>query len=172
MGIIKKTSELQGKAPKDAKWLEHLGNAEWIDLRLTPEEAKKAINEEFDKFKRLKVWTGVLPSDITQKILNSAITCSAFLKEKFAADGSFDRMRSRVVGGGHMQQDDASEDNSSPTPAWESVCSVVAASLKDMPYRCTGDVPSAYLNEWLKSTVPGKENEKLVVYMIINRAPN
>ena len=42
MSIITKTDNLKSKAPKDSAWLEHVGNGEWCDLRLTPEEAKKA----------------------------------------------------------------------------------------------------------------------------------
>lgn len=47
MGIIVKSDTLKAKAPKDSKWLEHVGNAEWCDLRLTPEEAKKANPSEY-----------------------------------------------------------------------------------------------------------------------------
>ena len=51
MGIIRRTSELKAKAPSEptakAKWLEHIGNGEWCDLRLTPEEAKKANQSEY-----------------------------------------------------------------------------------------------------------------------------
>ena len=52
MGIIRRTSELKAKAPSEptakAKWLEHIGNGEWCDLRLTPEEAKKVdLNNNF-----------------------------------------------------------------------------------------------------------------------------
>ena len=42
MGIIVKSSELKGKAPLNKEWIEHIGNGEWCDLRLTPDEAKKA----------------------------------------------------------------------------------------------------------------------------------
>ncbi len=42
MSIIQKSESLRQKAPKDSRWLSHIGNAEWCDLRLTPEEAKKA----------------------------------------------------------------------------------------------------------------------------------
>lgn len=47
MGIIVKTADLVSKAPKDSKWIEHLGNGEWIDLRLTPDEAKKAVTSKY-----------------------------------------------------------------------------------------------------------------------------
>src|SRR6185312_5430072 len=51
MGIIVKGDYLRAKAPSDPKgkeaWLEHVGNGEWCDLRLTPEEAKKANQSEY-----------------------------------------------------------------------------------------------------------------------------
>lgn len=51
MGIIVKGDSLRGKDIKDPQskksWIEHVGNAEWCDLRLTPEEAKKANQSEY-----------------------------------------------------------------------------------------------------------------------------
>lgn len=47
MGIITRAENLREKAPKDGKWLEHIGNGEWCDLRLTPDEAKKANQSEY-----------------------------------------------------------------------------------------------------------------------------
>ena len=47
MGIIVKSADLKQKAPKDTKWLEHVGNAEWTDLRLTPNEEKKANTSQY-----------------------------------------------------------------------------------------------------------------------------
>lgn len=48
MSIITKAENLRSKAPKDAKWLENIGNAEWCDLRLTPEEANKSATSAYD----------------------------------------------------------------------------------------------------------------------------
>ncbi len=47
MSIITKSENLRSKAPKDSKWLENIGNAEWCDLRLTPEEANKATTSAY-----------------------------------------------------------------------------------------------------------------------------
>src|ERR1700743_2526202 len=47
MGIIVRSDILKGKEPKDTDWLDHIGNAEWCDLRLTPDEAKKANPSEY-----------------------------------------------------------------------------------------------------------------------------
>lgn len=60
MSIIVKTDNLKQKAPKDSKWLDHVGNAEWCDLRLTPDEAKKANTSAY------------MPSD-TEKEIRSMI---------------------------------------------------------------------------------------------------
>lgn len=47
MSIVIKGDALKAKAPKDKGWLEHIGNAEYCDLRLTPDEAKKASPSEY-----------------------------------------------------------------------------------------------------------------------------
>lgn len=47
MSIVVKGDSLKAKSPKDKAWLEHVGNAEWCDLRLTPEEAKKEKMSEY-----------------------------------------------------------------------------------------------------------------------------
>lgn len=47
MSIITKTKYIADKAPKDKKWLENIGNAEWCDLRLTPEETDKSATSAY-----------------------------------------------------------------------------------------------------------------------------
>lgn len=51
MGIIVKGDYLRSKASGDQTqknaWLDHVGNAEWCDLRLTPDEAKKCETSEY-----------------------------------------------------------------------------------------------------------------------------
>ncbi len=61
MSIITKTENLRSKAPRDEKWLEHIGNAEWCDLRLSPEEAKKATMSAY------------MPSDLDKEIRSMII---------------------------------------------------------------------------------------------------
>ena len=48
------------------------------------------------------------------------------MKEKFKPDGQFDKLKSRLVAGGHMQDRDLYPDKSSPTPSINSVFIIAA----------------------------------------------
>ena len=51
----------------------------------------------------LKVIQGVKIEDLSSDQISRIITSSMFLKEKFTADGSFAKFKSRLVAGGHYQ---------------------------------------------------------------------
>ena len=62
----------------------------------------------------LKVIQGVKIEDLSRKQIIRIITSSMFLKEKFTADGSFEKLKSRLVAGGHLQDRDIYDNGSSP----------------------------------------------------------
>jgi hypothetical protein len=80
--------------------------------------------------------------------LKSIITSSLFLIEKFSADGSFEKLKARLVAGGHLQNrseyDDA--DISSPTVSTISVMVNAAIAAKEQRRAKCLDVGTAYLN--------------------------
>jgi hypothetical protein len=71
-----------------------------------------------------------------------------FMKDKFKADGSFDKYKARLVGGGNFQNRSESllDDVSSPTAALPFVLSVAAIAAYEGRSVVTADIPSAYLN--------------------------
>jgi hypothetical protein len=70
-----------------------------------------------------------------------------FFKEKFTPDGVFDKLKGRLVAGGHMQdRDSIFEKVSSPTAALPFVLAVSAIAAQERRHVYTADIPTAYLN--------------------------
>ena len=85
--------------------------------------------------------------DLSFKQKKKIIRSSMFLKEKYLSTGEFDKLKARLVAGGHMQQRDEyrKDDITSPTV---SLCAMyMTAAIAAMEGRevATADVGSAYL---------------------------
>lgn len=119
--------------------------------------AVSAIKAELQKMLDLQVFS---PAPLFARITN-VIPCSMFLKPKFFGDGKFDRLKARLVAGGHRQSWDPEEDCSSPTVRWETVLSALAVATQHSLTITIADVPSAYLQAPRLSTSEA-------VYMRIN----
>ena len=90
----------------------------------------------------------VNPNKLSKAELKSVISSSLFLKEKFKPDGEFEKLKSRLVAGGHMQDKELYEkdDISSPTVGTSSVMTVIAIATKERRHVATADIGGAYLN--------------------------
>ena len=84
-------------------------------------------------------------------------------KEKTLADGSFDKLKSRIVAGGHMQDRYIYDNGSSPTVSTSSVFIIAALAAKEGRSLATIDFPGAFLN----SDMPLEGDH--VVYMRLNK---
>ena len=83
---------------------------------------KKELKQMIDK----QVWIPVNDNYLTSEERGQVIRSSVFLKEKFRADGSFDKLKARLVASGDMQEVELSGDISSPSAITESVTIVAA----------------------------------------------
>ena len=61
----------------------------------------------------LKVIQGVKIEGLSSEQISRIITSSMFLKEKFTAEGSFEKLKSSLVAGGHLQDRDMYDNRSS-----------------------------------------------------------
>jgi hypothetical protein len=69
------------------------------------------------------------------------------LKEKYYADGKFEKIKARLVAGGHQQDREMFRNiSSSPTVSTSSVFIISAIATKEMRQVVTVDFPGAYLN--------------------------
>ena len=65
------------------------------------DKAVNAIRDELSQMIEKQVWTAVNKSSIPRK--NKIIPSFMFLKEKYLANGELDRIKARLVAGGHIQ---------------------------------------------------------------------
>ena len=68
---------------------------------------------------------------LTKKQLESAIRSFMFLKEKFHGDGSFDKLKARLVAGGDGQDKSLYDNLSSPTVTQETVMILLAIAAAE-----------------------------------------
>ena len=122
-------------------------------LHLTVKKAlsqmtKKAIQSMHKELFQLHdkgVWTPQRPTFKHQK---KVIKSFMFLKEKFSSDGSFEKLKSRLVAGGHMQDRGLAmfEDISSPTAQLPFIFMIAAIAAKERRHTRVIDIAGAYLN--------------------------
>jgi hypothetical protein len=89
------------------------------------------------------VFTPLHPHELEGK--KKSLRSHMFLKENFIVNGDFDKLRARLVGGGHMQpiRGDISEDISSPTAAMPFLFAVASIAAKERRHVATADVAVA-----------------------------
>jgi hypothetical protein len=92
-----------------------------------------------------------------------------FLKEKFKPDGSFDKLKARLVGGGHLQDRSlyADDEINSPTASLQSVFMVATLAAQESRKVMTMDIGSAYLNADMQkeANVATKSKDTRVAYI-------
>ena len=115
-------------------------------LKKFGKHALRAIVEEIQQMVDKKVFHGVNIKSLTSKQLKKVIRSSIFLKEKYLSCGTFDKLKGRLVAGGHMQDRSMFDDNSSPTVATASVFMLAALAAREHRYVITADIGGAYLN--------------------------
>jgi len=121
-------------------------------IRSYGKEAIKAMLLELEQMLQKEVWKPIDVSTLSPAERKSVIITSMFLKEKQRPDGSFDKLKARLVAGGHMQDRSIYEDISSPTVSWTSVCLILGIAATERRHVCTADFTGAYLNASMKDS--------------------
>ena len=125
--------------------------------------AVESIKKEMKQMCEKEVWEGVLINSLSPLQKKSIITSSMFLKDKYTADGKFDKLKSRLVAGGHLQDRSIYNDGSSPTVSTTSVFIITAIAASENRSVATIDFPGAFLN----SDMPSEGDH--TVYMRLNK---
>jgi hypothetical protein len=114
-------------------------------IKTMPKEAIKSMYKELAQLHDKNVFQGLKPSFKHQK---KVIKSFMFLKEKFTSTGAFDKLKSRLVAGGHMQDrsDILYEDINSPTAALSHLMIIAAIAARDKRKIKSIDIGGAYLN--------------------------
>lgn len=130
-------------------------------LNLFGQKAVDTMASEISQIDDKKSWTPVKFEDLSHADRKKIIPSSMFLKEKYLSTGEFDKLKARLVAGGHRQDRALYEsyDVSSPTPALKSVFLIGALAAWEGRYVVTVDFPGAFLNARMGSKV---------VYIVLN----
>jgi hypothetical protein len=107
--------------------------------------SKELITKELKQLVDKGVWEVIEKVHLTKKQLKSVIRSSMFLKERFNGDGSFDKLKARLVAGGDGQDKSLYDNLSSPTVAQETVMMVIAIAAAEKRKVASIDITGAYL---------------------------
>lgn len=112
------------------------------------EVAARSIRDELQQMIDKKVWHPLSFKDMTKQQRLSAIRAKMFVTEKFFPNGLFDKIKSRLVARGDMQDRSlyGENDTSAPTAELSSVLSVAAIAACESRYVATCDIGGAFLN--------------------------
>jgi hypothetical protein len=130
-------------------------------LEKYPKAATDAITAEVKQMLENKVWRPINTRAPGFRRPRRPIRSFMFLKEKYHPSGKFDKIKARLVAGGHMQDRKIYENISSSTIAYASVCMVVAIAAAEDRFCITLDITGAYLN----ASMDGEEE----VYMYLDK---
>jgi hypothetical protein len=108
-------------------------------------KAEESIDKELQQFIDLEVWEPVQPAALTPEERKRAIWSLMFLKEKFRPDGSFEKLKARLVANGNQMDREIYDEVSSPTVSYKYVMVVAAIAALEGRIVVSGDVPGAYL---------------------------
>jgi len=137
----------------------NVGIAEAMKTR--PEAAEKSILKELGSIHAKGTFRPVQVRNLSFQQRKSIIPSKLFLRDKYAPDGTFEKLKSRLVGGGHRQDRTLYEDHerSSPTLSTTGVFTIAGIAAKRGWSRATIDIGTAYLN--------AKLSDKHQIYMRI-----
>ena len=119
------------------------------------EEAEHSIRKEMSMVMIEKeAFKPIHTSSLTYEQKKTIIPSKMFLKEKYNALGVFEKLKSRLVAGGHRQDRDVFDSVSSATVGTSSVMMVSAIAAMEGRSAAVIDFPGAYLNSDLPANHP------------------
>ena len=123
-------------------------------LKTKGAEAEAVIRSELQQMIEKKVWVPVMGSKLTAQEKSSVIRSSMFLKRKNYPDGSFEKLKARLVAGGDQQDKSLYDDLSSPTVSTCAVFTMLAVSAHEKRHIAVVDIRGAFLNANMTAGVP------------------
>ena len=108
--------------------------------------AVQSMKEELKSLFKKEAMHPVLLKDLSKTQRKKVLRSCMFLKEKFNSQGSFEKLKSRLVANGKQQERSELEDTASPTVKLTSVMIMLAVAANLGMKGSTHDVGTAYLN--------------------------
>jgi len=142
-------------------------------LKTMPRKAVNSIIKELVQLVDMDVWDPMMKKNLKEKQLKKIIRSSMFLKEKYLSTGQFEKLKARLVAGGHMQDRSlyTENDRSSPTVASDSVQMIAhIAAVERRKVKCC-DITGAYLNATLKNVEVLMKLDKTLSEILVELYP-
>jgi hypothetical protein len=126
-------------------------------------KAVESIHKELTSVHKKRVFRQVMLHHLTDSQRRSIIRSKMFLKEKFFPDGTFDKLKCRIVAGGDMQDrgEYGEDETSSPTVNLSSVYLVLSVAAREGRKVGSADVGTAYLNAGILKAVYMRIDKRL-----------
>ena len=109
------------------------------------QQIQEALFEEIDNMMRNKVVKPIHPTHYTSSIKKRTVPAHMFFKMKYKADGSFDKVKARLVANGDQQHPDTIGDTFSPTVNPITVKSQLQATVANSMFLSAYDIKGAFL---------------------------
>jgi Reverse transcriptase (RNA-dependent DNA polymerase) len=116
--------------------------------------AVKSVVKEMMQLHTTNTFLPLNVKDMNEQEIKSIIPSSMFLKEKFTAEGAFDKLKARLVAGGHQQDRSVYDQGSSPTVATAAILLVATMAAKEHRAVATVDFPGAFLHSEMPENRP------------------
>ena len=123
-------------------------------FRTRGDEAKKVIESELKQMLDKREWVPVMGGKLTAMQRATTIRSSMFLKQKNNPDGSFIKLKARLVAGGDQQDKSLYEDLSSPTVSTSAVFTLLTVAAHEERRVAVVDISGAYLNADMALEMP------------------
>jgi hypothetical protein len=132
------------------------------------DKAKEAIRKELQQLMEKGVFQPVHLKELSIDERRGVIPSKMFLKDKYKADGTFDKIKARLVAGGHRQdRGNYTEDQiSSPTVNLTHAFIVGTIAAEENRKVVTADIGTAYPNAWMKQRVLMRINKEVTELLV------
>jgi Reverse transcriptase (RNA-dependent DNA polymerase) len=117
-------------------------------------EATRVITAELKQMLEKGVWEPVKGYTLSSEERRRIIRSSMFIHSKYNPDGTFNKLKARLIAGGDQQDKSIYDDLSSPTVATSSVFTVMAIAAHEGRKTAVVDVGGAFLNARMVGTIP------------------
>jgi hypothetical protein len=124
-----------------------------------------AIKKEIDNMNNMNVWTLIDKIDISN-INANIIPCKMFIKQKYLPDGSLDKVKARLVAGGHKQTE--YDEVFAPTININILYMLLSINTVLKGKIVVTDVPTAYLHATLNDDIYMRINKNIVNIMNVH----
>ncbi len=115
-------------------------------LKERPEAARLSMIKELTQAVKFKTFHGIHFKDLDYEERKKILNSTTAYKEKFLPSGEFDKSKSRLLAGGHMQIDEYSGESSAPTARLDTIKLIAARAAYYNRIVSKLDFTGAYLN--------------------------